>query len=139
MPPLTIAEKAKFTAFVKPDTIIDAVSHKRYGIRRLDKKVGIEYHYSDGDIILLNGTDFHLPNFFSAFLSEEMQSATAGIPREVFIRNRYMNRREYIFNYLNHSPIKKYIVIPDDCDSPIPKSKKMRRGKSENSLNCADY
>ncbi len=112
--PLDDKQIDRYELFTKPDTIINNVAHKQYGMRYKRKSEAREFNKGEATYIVENGTEFHKPLIlFSSSFDTHVTSPIFpnGIAKEIFTRNRKPGTKIFQYKLSQHKAVKKFIEL----------------------------
>jgi hypothetical protein len=112
-------DSGRFDFINKKDTLINGVYYKNYEMKHRKIKNARKYKRGISYYIVENNTEFHLPLliFSGVFdVRETSKNIPNGIAKEIFSLSYDKKQYEFVYKLLQYVKIKKYFIIPENCD-----------------------
>lgn len=110
----------KYVFLNNKDTLIDGAYFKNYQMKYKNFSMVKSDYHKIAHYVVENNTEFHKPlMMFSAVFDNRVTSKNIpnGIAKEIFTWNQDKKQYEFIHKLRQFVKIKKYIIIPDNCDA----------------------
>lgn len=112
-------DSGRFDFMNKKDTLINGFYYKNYVMKYRKIANARKYKRGISYYIVENNTEFHLPlmMFSGVFdVRETSRDIPNGIAKEIFSLSYDKKQYEFVYKLLQYVKIKKYFIIPENCD-----------------------
>jgi hypothetical protein len=116
-------ESSRYVYTNEPDTLINGSLHKHYTMKFSKSRDSKLYKKGAAHYIVENNTEFHKPLELLSISFDAQKTSKIfpnGIAKEVFTTSFDKKSKKFVYKLLQYVKIKKYFIIPENCDPNVP-------------------